>query len=262
MTRTLRHLVTGLAATGILALLVVGIPTLLIGQVGWPLPTRWPDLDTLRWTLTAGGMSHTVVVNTLAIVVWVAWLQVTVAVLAELTAAVRGRAADRLPLAPGVQAFATRLVAASLLAVTTLQPRPLLRPTAADGGRRTVDVRRTVTGGRRCVGVSHGPDSPSAVQERPTVTITTAERDSLWRLAETHLGDGPRGARSATSTSTGRSTRPPASPPPPNSSNRAGSSSCPQTTVDPTPPPPLAARPDHRRLTRRLRLVKSAFHGG
>jgi DNA-binding SARP family transcriptional activator len=192
MTRTLRHFVTVLAATGMLTLLVVGIPALLVGQVGWPLPTGWPELDTLRWTLTAGGVSHTVVLKTLAIVVWVGWLQVTVAVLAELTAVVRGRAAGRLPLLPGVQAVATRLVAASLLAVTALQPRPLL---AAPPLQVAVAAPSTSAGLSPQAGdtsVSHGPDSPSAVRARPTVTITTVERDSWWRLAETHLGDGLR----------------------------------------------------------------------
>ena len=82
MTRRLDQLVTGLTGTALTALLLVGPPWLLTTYVGPPIPSSWPDLDTLR-TITTIGVTDTFVITTLAVIVWIAWAQLAAAIVTE-----------------------------------------------------------------------------------------------------------------------------------------------------------------------------------
>ena len=124
-------LLRGLSAAAILVALVAGVPALLVGTVGNPIP------DQSTWTspLTTGAL-----LGVLACVAWVFWAQLVICVIIELIAEVRlatGRSADWLSRVPGTfggqQAFARTLVQAVVAvgittAAATSSPGSLDRP--------------------------------------------------------------------------------------------------------------------------------------
>ena len=62
------------------------------------------------------GITDEFIVNALAVIAWLAWTQLALAFLAEAVAAFRGRQPRDLPIAPGLQAAAARLVAGIIMA--------------------------------------------------------------------------------------------------------------------------------------------------
>ena len=84
-TRFLRGIVS-LAAT--LALLV-GVPLLLAMWVGWPLPESIPGIASIE-NAARSGISDQVVVNTLAVVAWLAWAQLALSLIVEIVAVACG----------------------------------------------------------------------------------------------------------------------------------------------------------------------------
>ena len=109
---------TLLRAGGALAALLaitLGVPWALTRVAGWPLPTTWPHLDRLPDVLR-DGLSDGFWIKAIALVVWLAWAQVIIAVGAEVVARVRGRSSDRRRRLGWAQAVAGQLVGA--LAVT------------------------------------------------------------------------------------------------------------------------------------------------
>jgi DNA-binding SARP family transcriptional activator len=178
----------GLAALLVAAGIVLGLPAFLWTTVGWPLPHSIPTAATLRNALFHGSISDQVILNGLALLTWVAWAQFLACLIAEVHAAFQGRLPHRVPLAAwGAQALAARLVAASLLLapLTTLS-----RPTIA---ATPVVAKTTVTR----VFDSNIPEphgAPTAGTQEPTDGHMTKHvvqpRETLWDIAERHLGDG------------------------------------------------------------------------
>ena len=119
--RRLTAVLRGLGSLAITALLLIGVPIGLATLVGWPLPTTIPDSDTLSTAINTG-ITDTFIVNALAVVAWIAWAQLALAFLIEATAAFKGRQPRDLPIAPGLQAAAARLVAGIVMLVAPLQP--------------------------------------------------------------------------------------------------------------------------------------------
>ncbi len=189
MTARLRQAATGTAALALLTGLAVGIPTALIRTVGWPLPTVWPSLDQLTAT-TRTGIADTTIIKLLAVIVWAAWAQLAGALTVEATAYLRRRTATILPLLPGIQPLAARLIAAvALLAATTSNPRA-----AAATPLHTV-VAAAPSSPALAPADHTPPPAPPATSTTVDVrqrTVTVAARDSWWRLAERHLDDGMR----------------------------------------------------------------------
>ena len=187
MRRTVQLLQSLLALT-ISIVVLVGVPTALITQVGWPLPSSWPDLDTLTRSAQTG-VSDTFVIGALTVVVWIAWTQLAIAMLVEAVAAVRRHPSRALPVLPGLQPVAARLVAAIMLASVLVQPRASL------AGPPLGSTLTTATAPLEAA--TETSDTTPAHQVTRTVTrqttmVTTGVRDSWWQLAEHHLGDGLR----------------------------------------------------------------------
>ena len=187
MTRHLTRFAAGLGGTTLTLLLLVGPPWLLTTFVGSPVPSSWPDLDLLR-TVATVGVTDTFVITTLAVIVWSAWIQLAIAIVAEAFAAFRRRPSVRLPLLPGAQPLAARLVAATLLLITALQPRPLAAAAHLD--------LAIATAAPAAIEDELDPVQPSTLAREQvqvsTQKVVAGERDSWWSLAEAHLGDGLR----------------------------------------------------------------------
>jgi nucleoid-associated protein YgaU/DNA-binding SARP family transcriptional activator len=165
---------------------LVGVPAALIITVGWPLPRSIPSLAQIGSAFDRHGVPVDVVINTLAVIVWVAWAQLVWAVAAETAAAIRGRQARRTPVLPSLQTFAGELVASATLIVSMLGP---LRSTAAASTAPVPLAPLEIS------------DTPPLVAARPdsrqapradTGQHIVVHGDSYWGLAHTYLGHGSR----------------------------------------------------------------------
>ena len=114
--RVLTAVVSALAIIGIVA----GVPAALLLLVGNPLPESVPNWANVARSLESGVVPPAVMANLVALVVWLWWLQVALALAAECVAVVRGRTARRLLFLPGAQFIGAKLVAALLVGFTGL----------------------------------------------------------------------------------------------------------------------------------------------
>src|SRR5215471_13742399 len=124
--RSTGDILAGVGAVLLLLVLLVGVPVVLVRLLGSPIPHSMPALSVLTHRLDT-----LAVLRILSVVVWLAWLQLIVCVIAEVRAAVRNTGMpSRVPLAGGMQPIVHRLVTAALLlfsAATALSP-PFAQP--------------------------------------------------------------------------------------------------------------------------------------
>ncbi|MFC5381829.1 LysM peptidoglycan-binding domain-containing protein [Aquipuribacter nitratireducens] len=191
------RLVRGLLALLLLLVVLVGIPAVL-WHVGAPFPSGSPGELVDRLLRPDDG---TLLLAALTLVGWVAWGSFALAVLLDVPAHMRGLPAPRVPgltlqqraasvLVGAVVALVVGGVAAGPAAATDVGPRaggasappPASAPTEVPvgGGDRGDDAVPA--------GATGAPDA--AVQSALAVTVQRG--DSLWSLAERHLGDGHR----------------------------------------------------------------------
>ena len=128
----------GLAAAALLIGVVAVVPTLLVGFVGWPLPESIPSLTAITEGARSG-VPDEVLINTLAILGWLAWMQLALTVIIEAVALLRNVSAPALPGLPGMQLGIGRLLVTAALLLGGLTnrnaPTPLATvpsPTAAE----------------------------------------------------------------------------------------------------------------------------------
>jgi DNA-binding SARP family transcriptional activator len=213
MTR-LRRIVTGLAALGALAALLVAVPWALCHFIGWPLPHRLPSWSGLGHDLNQRGIPDKTLVDALAVVVWMIWAALAVSILVEVASTVRGERARRVPIAGLFQPLTGRLVAAVLVAVLTLAPRGAVHTNngavlAAIAHRpaATVVLTDIEFPGSSAPDLARAPSIPAAVlpvplatlsatqgparteRATPTRTYVVQRGDTLWGIAERELGD-------------------------------------------------------------------------
>jgi len=193
-------LVRGVGALLLLALLVVGPPAGLLAYVGNP----WPE------QLVVGGQfTDSAVIGLLAVVVWVAWAQLILAVMVEAVAAIRGSGIpQRLPLTGPQQRMARRLVGAVLL-LSSAAAALNATPSIAYAGTATAAAAHnalSATAAERPSGPApagtaalaaeasatprdHGVDAAEGADGKVHVV---RKADTLWDIAEAYLGDGLR----------------------------------------------------------------------
>ncbi|WP_030678109.1 BTAD domain-containing putative transcriptional regulator [Streptomyces sp. NRRL B-1347] len=193
-----------------LAALLVGVPGALAYFVGWPLPGGAPSLDWLQQEITVGTF-----VNVLTVVVWLAWAQFTACVLVEVKAALSGVGMPgRVPGAGPSQVLARQLVAAVLLIGATAasfapglsqfgqSPEGNQKPAAA-AAQRTPGLFAQEHQGAAAAANAVADQAAQAADRAGTgedgdtkfYRIQPPEgrhHDSLWEIAERHLGDGRR----------------------------------------------------------------------
>lgn len=200
MTRRGSVVVRGLISLIATAALLVGVPIGLAVLIGWPLPTSVPDGESLSRAMNTG-ITDEFIVNALAVIAWLAWAQLTLALLIESIAALRGRQPRDLPLAPGLQAAAARLVAGIVMLVAPLQParavaapaHPVAVVAPIEVAEPVIDLRfsgPTVNLTSPQPTVASAPDA--SVPGTAGRTVTVERHDSYWAIAERELGDGLR----------------------------------------------------------------------
>ncbi|MCU1395319.1 MAG: hypothetical protein JWM34_3747 [Ilumatobacteraceae bacterium] len=179
---------------GCLALiaLVAGVPAVLAQIAGWPLPHRLPTWSRFSTAVQQGDIPANTVIRAIAVLVWIAWLQLMWALIWELVVNVprvaRGQRTVSAPMVPqSVGNGMGRLVALILsIGIIASSSRTLALAPASTTPlpHRTSAVAALVT------------ETPSQRQAPTSVPVASrwhvAPRDSLWSIAEAALGDGSR----------------------------------------------------------------------
>jgi hypothetical protein len=192
--RTPADVLAGIGAVVLLAALTIGVPIALITVVGLPLPHTMPKASALTSQLDI-----TAILRILSVIIWLAWVQLVWCVLAEIKAAVSNVGVPaRVPLAGATQSAAHRLVTAALLLFTAAAA--LAPAVSSPGPPRPVPA----------VSAQFTPGAPlgqaAELAARPATAHTAPNSDkvylvnppvgrfheSLWEIAQNHLGDGRR----------------------------------------------------------------------
>jgi nucleoid-associated protein YgaU/DNA-binding SARP family transcriptional activator len=215
-------LARGLLALAALAGLLAGIPAVLLAVGADPRTVRLPTLERVRQLLTSPD-DGTLLIAVLRVIGWAGWAGFAVSVVVETVAAVAGWTVPVVRGLAGVQRPAAYLVAAvaAALAVpaaaTASAPAAHAAPAAAalpnpsPGPHSHSDAQPSTgtpppatpglaapTGPAAWAGPpghTTGPAPDRAGQDTPAhrlPTVRVGRYDSLWRIAERHLGDGRR----------------------------------------------------------------------
>ena len=187
-------LVKRLGALALLLGLLVGFPALLLAAVGNP----WPDGGLNELSL----MSNSAVLGIVSLLGWFVWAQLLLCTLWEIPPALRHETegASRLPIAVGGQQRFIRMLVHTVLAVGVTSTT-LLGSHAATAEAAPAAPLRPVTHVAHQAPAANPETSPAAspVNAAPDTTqdhradpprIVTDKGDTLWGLAEKHLGDG------------------------------------------------------------------------
>ena len=175
---TTHRILAGLGAVTSLTVVLVGVPAILAVLAGWPLP-RTLDIDQVKAVLgSRAELPSATLVKAVAVVGWIAWLEIALAIVAETTARLRGRTVPRLrlPGAGGAQLLAAHLVTGVLLLTGTRPAAPVPHPLTAV---------LTVASASPAV-----PPAPEPTVASPaTVDYTVRPGDWLSTIARDELGD-------------------------------------------------------------------------
>lgn len=191
----------GIISLALVLAFLVGVPAVLLIIIGYPLPTEIPPIEVIRGHIEGGNIPSEFVVKTLAIVVWLVWMQLAVAILTELFALARGKVAGRAPVVPGMQLFAGKLVASTVLIISALTPSrsavaapitPIPVEEVVDAGVSAIADPAIETGRNGTMPrVSLMPQQQTRA-EVSAGQYQTESSDSWWDMAERLLGDGMR----------------------------------------------------------------------
>lgn len=174
----------GLIACLAILTFIVGTPVALL-QLG-----AIPSLDGFTWRDLLRQDDGTLFLQALTAGAWAAWAWYAATILIEAVAYVRGIRAPQFPGLP--QGSASRLVGvAALLFVAVPAVTPSLAPMRAAAAPEVPEPPPTPA-----AAPIEPPPSEPATSPTPaapdTVTYTVARGDSLWKIADAHLGSGSR----------------------------------------------------------------------
>jgi hypothetical protein len=174
----------GLGALVGVLVLAVGVPIALIAWVGWPLPEELTSIDQVTGALRDRYIPDAFLIKALAVVCWLVWIELMASLIVEAVAYVRGRQAGRVPLAGGVQRAAARLVATvallGALVGTKGLPNLVRQPLTPIAAAPVTLVAEDAT---------PKPTAETAPAPAPAPVYVVQRRDTLWDIAERHLGD-------------------------------------------------------------------------
>jgi hypothetical protein len=187
-----------LALLGSLVLLV-GVPVGLVLAVGNPLPTELPSRSWLTADLTTG-----LVIDVLALLVWVVWVHFVVCFLTEWRAIRAGRVPEKVAFGGGSQTLARQLVAGILLlsggasvaqGASALAADPVEQPRTSPSVVQTVerevvvDASRHAARGDQADRTDRTDRAEQALKHWEVRPPEGRNHDTLWDIAERTLGD-------------------------------------------------------------------------
>ena len=179
----------GLAASVALLALLVGLPTVLLA-LGWgPAPS---GLDGWWAALTSPDDGHLTVLI-LKGAAWVVWGLLAVTILTEAVAALRGLEAPKLPGLRWSQTPARRLVTAALLLFIAVPAAGIEAASAVPESPSPVATASASVAPAPSASVGTPSRATALVEIAPAPLTHTVKRgETLWSIAEQHLGSGNR----------------------------------------------------------------------
>lgn len=200
----LRRGLSALGALAAIATLLAGVPVFLWKTVGRPLPTRLPSWGEFSSALTHTEIPVSALTKTLACFGWIAWALIAVSIGVEVTAWLAGTTARRLRFAGPFQPLARSLVtsAAVLITLNPLSSSSFAAATSMPGSLALVPATATVSAApHRVLEPLKGDQVRFVIADRTAIIKATEDppasakqqvvqrHDTLWDLAERHLGD-------------------------------------------------------------------------
>ncbi|MFL4473131.1 LysM peptidoglycan-binding domain-containing protein [Paeniglutamicibacter sp. MACA_103] len=179
-------IIKGLAALTVLLGLVAGVPIALFALAGNPLE-RLPEVLQLLSRPDYGGIIFFSTI--LPIIGWALWAFFTLSVAIEIPSAVRGIKAPRIRGLGSMQGVAATLLAAVIALFGVVGPANAATFDTSSQSSHIVITAPQQAGGHttdqaQAAAAAQKTDSPE------TFTHTVESGDTLWGLAEKHLGDG------------------------------------------------------------------------
>lgn len=172
--------IKALGALAVLVLLAGGPPLMLVTFIGNPWPAGGVSMDQ--------PLTDEAIIGVLAALAWFLWAQLMVCIVVEVAAAIGNRGIDvRVPGAFGFQQNLARvLVTAVVLAIGSGTISTF------SAGAATAATAPVPPAAAAPVTTPAVPVASPVVEQTPEVgdTITVQHGDTLWSLAEKHLGDG------------------------------------------------------------------------
>ena len=190
--RFVRAVAAGLVLVG----LVVGLPVVLYVLGGSPVPDQLPAWEEVRGVLSRPDTTGQVLMVVLKIAGWAAWATFAVSAVTELVSQIGRRPAPCLR-GLGVQQRVAAGLVAALLGLATAQaalaiPTHAVPPTPAAVTLSVTEVAGAVLPSSAVVApevaqVAHQAVAPDRTDG--TVVYTVVDGDSLWKIAQSRLGD-------------------------------------------------------------------------
>lgn len=176
----------GFGAAVVLGCVSFGAPVLLVVMGGAPVPRGLPSWSQVVTSVTQTGIPDAVLLQALAVICWLLWLDLVAAVVAEGIAVVRGRPVLLPGFVSALQPVAAQLIAATLLAVAAISARPSTAPTP---GLRAAMAVATATSEARPITVASAPPVSTSVSTSGVDDYVVRRGDTLWGIAQRKLGD-------------------------------------------------------------------------
>ena len=177
--------------------IIIGLPTVLLAVGANPFAGGLPTFEAIKTALTSPD-DGTLAVALIKIVAWASWGFLTLSILLEVLARLRGVRAPRLPGLRLPQNAARGLVGTAMMLFVAIPTAGMANAAPAAPVAATSSVSATVVSAAPAAAATQtqatAPAATSA-QETPapaTVKHTVKQGETLWSIASDHLGDGHR----------------------------------------------------------------------
>jgi hypothetical protein len=183
-------LLRGILAAVILVSLVAGVPVLLLLTVGNPIPETW------TWSAP---LTNAALLSILACTAWVFWAQLVLCVIVEAIAEIRcatGRSGDWLSRVPGTfggqQALARTLIQAVVAIGATTTAAATMTPWIPHADAADVSTPVAAPSAAAALVAAVADEPAYKRNHHATIEVIVVRGDTLWSIAEQHLGAGER----------------------------------------------------------------------
>lgn len=180
----------GLVSALLIVAALAGVPMLLVALGATPWTVDLADLR-LRLLSPDDGSVALIVIGATA---WIAWAVMAFCLLTEIVAAVRGVRAPQLRGLGAGQQLASQLVASAAVLFAVAQPMSMTLAATPVHADSLTEVQAPPPAASLAEPIAEAttPAVLSAKSAPATESYITRAHDSLWKIAEAHLGDGTR----------------------------------------------------------------------
>lgn len=194
--RTVTDVLRGLVAASAIVGFVIGVPAALMVVAPVRVPTSLPT-----WSGVIDAVSRpddgSLLLGVVTVIAWLAWLAFALPLVIEVVSSIRGVRTPHLPLLGQPQRLAAGLVAAAgLLMTTPVATASEWEPGHQNSAPVAAQLLPTATAVRATGPTAPSIESPAAPAgadgEASLPSVTVLRGDTLWDLAERHLGSGHR----------------------------------------------------------------------